>query len=745
MRILMVTMGLDIGGAETHIVELSRELKNRGCDVLVASNGGVYEKELEDCGIRHYRMPLNRKDPGAVKESYRKLSELIKSEKPDIVHAHARIPAFITGLVRKKLKFSFVTTAHWVFKVDAINRRLTNWGRYTIAVSEDIKQYLIDEYDLRPDQIYLTINGIDMRKFSPDVSGERIMNEFGLNPAAPVVSYVSRMDESRALAARQLIEAAPALSEKIPGIQFLIAGGGDVFDELKAESEKVNSSLGRRCIVMTGARTDINEIVAAGDIFIGVSRAALEAMSAAKPVIIAGNEGYIGIFREDKLEVGRLTNFCCRGCEMSDAEKLERDIIALFSMTDVERAVLGEYGRDTISRYYSAAKMTDDYMQVYRRAVQPEINVLLSGYYGFGNAGDEAILGSVYENIMSMGRNTAVSVLVANPEKNRGRYPFRMIDRFNIPAVRKAVTESDVVVSGGGSLLQDRTSTKSLIYYTWIMNEAAKHSRLVMYANGIGPVIRAKNRARVRGAVEKAGLITLRDSKSADTLREMGVTDKELHVTADPVFAYKGADVYRAKNKSDELLKEKLPETGADRPFVAVSLRDWQAADPDFDSKTAELCDFIHEKSGMEIVFIVMQRPNDEDISRRVMGLMNSRAFLLNDYEGTDDLMGITGRASFILCMRLHTLIFAAHMGVPTLGIVYDPKVREYLGMLGMPSAGSVEKFDIDEAEEKAADMIENREKYAERIRAASEQLAEKSEDNRILLEKFFDEMQVGR
>ena len=147
----------------------------------------------------------------------------------------------------------------------------------------------------------------------------------------------------------------------------------------------------------------------------------------------------------------------------------------------------------------------------------------------------------------------------------------------------------------------------------------------------------------------------------------------------------------------------------------------------------------------MEIVFIVMQRPNDEDISRRVMGLMNSRAFLLNDYEGTDDLMGITGRASFILCMRLHTLIFAAHMGVPTLGIVYDPKVREYLGMLGMPSAGSVEKFDIDEAEEKAADMIENREKYAERIRAASEQLAEKSEDNRILLEKFFDEMQVGR
>ena len=126
-----------------------------------------------------------------------------------------------------------------------------------------------------------------------------LCREFGLDPARPVVSYVSRMDADRALAARQLIEIAPRLDKAVPGVQLLIAGGGNVFDELNAKAAAVNEQMGRRCVVMTGPRTDINEIVAAGQVFVGVSRAALEAMSAGKPVIVAGNEGYHGLFGPD--------------------------------------------------------------------------------------------------------------------------------------------------------------------------------------------------------------------------------------------------------------------------------------------------------------------------------------------------------------------------------------------------------------------------------------------------------------
>ena len=95
LKVLMVTMGLDIGGAETHIVELSKELKKQGVDVSVASNGGVYVAELAENGIEHYEVPLHKRSASLMLKSYLRLKKIIKEMKPDIVHAHARIPSFV--------------------------------------------------------------------------------------------------------------------------------------------------------------------------------------------------------------------------------------------------------------------------------------------------------------------------------------------------------------------------------------------------------------------------------------------------------------------------------------------------------------------------------------------------------------------------------------------------------------------------------------------------------------------------
>ena len=226
MKILMATMGLDIGGAETHIVELVKELRHQGHDVAVVSNGGVYVPEITAAGIRHYDAPMHRRTLGDMLRSRAILRDVIRRERPDVVHAHARIPAFLCGTLRPFLRFPFVTTAHWVFDTRGALRYLTNWGQRTIAVSDDIRSYLIREYGLPADHISVTINGIDTEKFSPAVSGERVIREFGLDPQKPIVSYVSRMDEDRALVARQLIEIAPLLDRAVPGVQLLIAGGG---------------------------------------------------------------------------------------------------------------------------------------------------------------------------------------------------------------------------------------------------------------------------------------------------------------------------------------------------------------------------------------------------------------------------------------------------------------------------------------------------------------------------------------
>lgn len=116
MKILMATMGLDIGGAETHIVELAKELKAEGHDVAIASNGGVYVPEIKAAGIRHYSVPMHRRNVRYMRRSRKLLKEIIQKEKPDVVHAHARIPAFLCGTLHATMHFPFVTTAHWVFE-----------------------------------------------------------------------------------------------------------------------------------------------------------------------------------------------------------------------------------------------------------------------------------------------------------------------------------------------------------------------------------------------------------------------------------------------------------------------------------------------------------------------------------------------------------------------------------------------------------------------------------------------------
>lgn len=366
----MTLMQLDIGGAETHVVELSKELASRGYNVCVASNGGEYVKELADAGIKHFKMPLHSKKPADMIASRRMLKEIIKNEKIDIVHSHTRISSFIIGTLKKSMKFSFVTTAHWVFETGRGLKYLTNWGEKTIAVSEDIKKYLLDNYKINEDDIFVTINGIDTKKFSPDINAGEVLSEFGFSKDDNVMVYVSRLDEDRSLVAKQLISVFAKLSDIVENLKLLVVGGGNDFENVKNMAKEVNDGLGYEAIVLTGARIDINRLISPAKLFVGVSRSALEAMAEKKPVIIAGNEGYIGLFNEDKLDVGIDTNFCCRGCEEPTKELLANDIGRFFGMWDEDIEKISEFGRNLILNNYSVARMADDAEKAYNACAE---------------------------------------------------------------------------------------------------------------------------------------------------------------------------------------------------------------------------------------------------------------------------------------------------------------------------------------------------------------------------------------
>ncbi len=719
--ILMATMGMDIGGAETHIVELSKELNRRGYRVIVASNGGVYVPELEQAGIECVSVPMNRRSPWPMLQSLVKMRRLIKKERPDVVHAHARIPGFLCGILHKFMHFPFVTTAHWVFDTGGILGKLTNWGERTIAVSDDIKAYLWDNYGIPGEHVTVTINGIDTEKFSPTVSGAEVRRELNIPPDAVCVSSVSRLDDSRAFAARCLIDIAPQLAQRFPGLHLLIAGGGDVYDELKAKADAVNAQVGYEMLHLPGARTDINEIVAAGDVFVGVSRAALEAMAGGKAVIIAGNEGYHGIFGPEKLDEAMLGNFCCRGLPACTPEGLLADLTELLQSGPAVWAAQGAYNRQVIFDHYSVARMAEDALTAYRQVWRKKTAVI-SGYYGYHNLGDDAILLSIRRRLAVLSDDVELVALSNAPDSTLKEYDVKAVQRFQPMQVRKAIKNADLLISGGGSLLQDRTSTRSLMYYLSVIRMALHYKKPVMlYANGIGPVSKSKNRRRVQAVVSKADCITLRDADSLQELEQMGVRSDAMTVTADPVFTLNGI--------APDAAREILTAAGipTDRPILAVSMRQ----SGKIAQAVPELARFCDEAAKTHtVLFILMQTPADSAVTEEIRSRMSAPSYVLETPGKPETMMGVIGLCNLVFSMRLHTVIFAAKQRVPVMGLVYDPKVASYLDLLRMPAVGTPETFRADDALRAFADLADHQTEYAARLDVIARNLEQAAQEN---------------
>lgn len=758
MRVLMTTMQLDIGGAETHIIELSKALSRRGIEVCVASNGGAYEAELEESGIRHVKIPFHSKNPLCMFKAYNQLRDLIFEEQFDVVHAHARIPAFLCALLHRRYHFRFVTTAHWVFSTRFPYNLLTRWGERSLAVSDDIKSYLVENYGSDPDNIRVTINGIDLDKFSANTDCEGIKKEFSLEDGKTRIVYVSRMDVDRSFAAHKLIEVAEDIDSQIGNLEIIIVGGGNDYDNILAESEAVNKKLGKRLIVTTGSRTDINRFTALGDIFIGVSRAVLEAMACEKPSIIAGNEGYIGIFDEDKLSVAIDTNFCCRGCAQTEAETLKKDILTLLTATDKERERLGKYSRETVGKYYSIDTMAEDAVKMYISAIKNskinnvlpeefddidkyllvnplrggglESDVMISGYYGFGNSGDDSILYAIIRELKTLDPDIKIVTLSKTPKETSKAYGIDCIHRFNIISVIARMMKTKLLISGGGSLIQDVTSNKSLTYYLSIIKLAKLFGKKVMlYANGIGPVNIEQNNKRINVVLNKADTITLREPSSLEELERFGVDKPDIKITADPSF-----NLFAANTSEGAAILEKHGISAEDK-YCVFAVRPWKTAKYDFPDQIAEVADYLNDKYGYKPVFILMQPTRDREITLRCTQLTKCDTHIIENLTPSQ-MLRIIAQSEAVIGMRLHTLIYAAHCCVPVLGISYDPKIDSIMDYIGQSYRVPVEEPNPITLCRYMDEIINSREKISDSLKANAEKYSQLASENaRLALE----------
>lgn len=722
MKVLLAVMSLDIGGVETHVVELAAGLLERGILPVVASNGGRYVKELEQLGIKHYKVPLHNKKIGNMLRSYRMLKKIIRDEKVDVVHAHARIPGFILGKLHKRMGFPFVTSAHWVFHTNWLLKRMTDWGQETLAVSEDIKKYLMESYGLPAEQIAVTINGISTKRFSKDLDTSAVFKEFDLKKDHERIVYISRMDTDRSLVAHHLLASAEEIQKaSAKPVDLIIVGGGNDFEQIAAEAEAVNQKAGRRMAVLAGARTDVNAFAALADIFIGVSRSALEAMAAEKPVIVGGNEGYLGIFEPEMLERAQLTNFCCRGEEASSPEKLLADVKKLLGMDKSEREALGVFSKSVIEKYYSVGKMTQDNIDLYEKALkhsEKETDVLISGFYGFSNSGDDAILEAMVKSFQEKDKSVRITALSKNPKRTERLFGIRAISRTNLFQIRKALKNTKLFISGGGSLIQDATSTRSILYYLAIIRMATRSkARTMLYANGIGPVHRPFNRRLVKRVLNRVDVITLREKTSYEDLLEMGVNKPKTLVTADPALTLKPASFDEVKSIFDEI--------GVDpqKPLAIMSVRKWRDLTNEGVSALARAADYLKKEQGMQILWIPLHLEQDLELAKKVSGLMTEASTVLTKVLPAEALLGVISAADLLIGMRLHALIYSACVLVPTIGLVYDPKVEAFLDYMEIPNKIEISALRADKLIRLCDEVIGSRDEMKAHLRERKEAL----------------------
>ncbi|MBC5810612.1 MAG: polysaccharide pyruvyl transferase CsaB [Candidatus Eremiobacteraeota bacterium] len=289
---------------------------------------------------------------------------------------------------------------------------------------------------------------------------------------------------------------------------------------------------------------------------------------------------------------------------------------------------------------------------------------LLSGYYGFANLGDEALLAQIVSGLRVRWPLAEIVVLSAEPEETAHRLRVRAVPRMDFGAVRRAIDDSDVVLSGGGGLLQSGTSLKSLLYYAGIIRSAVNaKKRTMIFAQSIGP-LDFWGRQTVRECCKGVTAATVRDERSRELLASL-LPAVPVELTADPVFLYEPPEA------PPDLTRFGLgPQS---EPFVLFAVRKTSRF-VDAVAVLARAADRLAEVHGARVAFVPFGGAGDAEAASRVIRRCRSQPALV-ELDDLDAVAAAIARARLVVGVRLHALILAVRLGTPFLAVSYDPKV----------------------------------------------------------------------
>ena len=366
--------------------------------------------------------------------------------------------------------------------------------------------------------------------------------------------------------------------------------------------------------------------------------------------------------------------------------------------------------------------------------------ILLAGYYGFGNAGDEAILASILAHLRSAAPQAAVTVVSGNPDATAAAHGVEAVFWRDPLALEDAARGADLTLLGGGGIFHDYWGFPAdailtdrhwgLSYYAAPAVLALLHGKpLMIYAVGVGPLETTPGREFTKAVCDAAAAITVRDEESRGELAALGVPAERIEVTADPTFALEIAPRADAASEPPAALPE-------GRPLVGVALRHWDVrVEPGkWEAEAAAALDRFLETAGRggAVLFLPFQQEsvaeeNDAAVAARVRDRMRHReaAAILRGGSDPARLAAAIGQCDLMLAMRLHAGVFAATAGVPVVGLEYDPKVSRLMRQIGQPDyALPLASLDAGGLAARLSEAFEERGRYAQHLSERARALA---------------------
>lgn len=653
MKIMLVCDSMGIGGAETHVLGLAAELCENGHSVtVVAKRGELTERLLCKCkGRAHFiDLGLRGRSPMKLAAYTLALGKLIKKQSPNVIHAHSRPTAFAIRTLfslRYVKSIPFVVSAHAKYRLNGFARLFSVWGDKCIAVSEDIKNHLIEHFNVAEEKITVIPNGIDTLEFYPRKDYEPY-----------TVLFASRLDDDSSLGAQCLCNIADELAAKYPKVKILIAGGGKQLKELCSSSKNVE---------LLGAQPTLSEVILRAELVIGVSRVALEAMASERNVILFGNEGALGLLYEDCFELAEKTNFTCRDCGIKDERFLLSEIVRFFDADEEKRLEMSKLNRQYAVDRHSEKNSVSKTIELYDQ--NPRI--LIAGYYGFGNMGDDAMLCTLVDYLKKTSiRSENICVMAKHEDAFSG---IRCVNRCSLIALVREMKKADTFILGGGSLFQNETSNRSLLYYcALVILSKILGCKCILLSNGIGPLKNRLANRIVSTVLKMVDGASFRDSDSLLLARRLGCS--EAIMGADLCFS-----MYENIEESDRVRSIKAKASGG---YVMIALK----GIGDKQRITKEIKRACGHRAWTP-VFVAMDIREDSKTAKRCAELCGG---IFVESLGRGELLSLLSDAKIAIGERLHFLIFALLAGKSFVGVGHSPKIVSFVSeTMAMPTLDS--------------------------------------------------------